>query len=209
MRVRRSAQARVGACGDVRTRIDRIAAWPPYGAWTWLPPLGSRARPLSPVASCTCTEVLGCTCDSVRMGMYGDLRGVRSRAMSNTRSQVMKLARRSFGSCRGRLRWCQWCGHEPVQFCESLLLCVREPRGAFNKELVPLCFSRYPFGSFCVFLVHFGSAFGPTWGSNCNQNAANAVVPKGSKIHLPDWLDFWEHSHIRFLSFWGSGFDPI
>ena len=62
---------------------------------------------------------------------------------------------------------------------------------------------------FGVLLVHFGSPFGPSWGSNGNQNAAKAaqVVPKGSKNNHLDRLDFCEHSVIFVLSFLGSRVD--
>ena len=49
-----------------------------------------------------------------------------------------------------------------------------------------------PFGSFSSPPRAFWHPFGPSWGSNENQNVAKAaqVIPKGSKNHLPDWFDF-------------------
>ena len=91
----------------------------------------------------------------------------------------------------------------------SLLAAFSSLFAPFGCLFAPLCSSRHPSGSFWGPPGAFGRPFGPSWGSNGSQNAAKAaqVVPKGSKNHLPDWLDFWEHSGIFVLSFLGSGGD--
>ena len=70
----------------------------------------------------------------------------------------------------------------------SLLSAFSSFFAPFGCLLVPLCFSRYSFGSFCVFLVHFGSAFGPP----------------GVQIATKMWPMPWYRKAPKFISQTGS-----